>query len=448
LSTLPSQARLSPDWKEEVNQRIAAHKNRKPAPVVGQDDASTQEHHASSTRAAAAAARVAARFAKAPSYNELLENEARAAVRAAEAVSRAALQAQAVAESVLAELQAAKSAEPDWQFSDDDAPVQSHSDSSTVDVDELEAQPAGQGARKQNDWERPANGSQSYQVRWEPDAPMTYPDTSAPGARVESADWQGGARFENEQEIEIVEGAQPIHANLIQFPREIVATRKVRPRRAEGPFAEPLEPGSQLSIFEVDPEAISTDPAAADAMNPASAPTWMCPEWYGMELDNHPEGQLQANTEAETSQRDVPVTIVDHRIEQAPLTARLMAAVVDGSLALAVFLAFTTEILSHMHTMPAMRTAELAGAIGLALTSALYIALFYYLSSGTPGMMYARIALSTFEGGVPTRDERLQRCVALLLSVLPVGVGVLWSIFDEDHLSWHDRLSRTYLRSH
>ena len=34
-----------------------------------------------------------------------------------------------------------------------------------------------------------------------------------------------------------VEPAQPIYANLIQFPREMVATRKVRPRLAEGPLA-------------------------------------------------------------------------------------------------------------------------------------------------------------------------------------------------------------------
>jgi hypothetical protein len=33
---------------------------------------------------------------------------------------------------------------------------------------------------------------------------------------------------------------------------------------------------------------------------------------------------------------------------------------------------------------------------------------------------------------------------ALLLSVLPIGLGVLWALFDEQHLCWHDRLSKTY----
>jgi hypothetical protein len=36
----------------------------------------------------------------------------------------------------------------------------------------------------------------------------------------------------------------------------------------------------------------------------------------------------------------------------------------------------------------------------------------------------------------------------MLLSVLPVGVGIGWSLFDEDRLTWHDRLSRTYLRQY
>ena len=51
--------------------------------------------------------------------------------------------------------------------------------------------------------------------------------------------------------------AQPIPANLIEFPREIIATRRMRPRLGDGPGeADP----QQLSIFEVDPNTVSTDP--------------------------------------------------------------------------------------------------------------------------------------------------------------------------------------------
>ena len=61
-------------------------------------------------------------------------------------------------------------------------------------------------------------------------------------------------------------------------------------------------------------------------------------------------------------------------------------------------------------------------------------------------MKYARISLCTFDDETPTRAQMRNRLGALLLSALPVGLGLAWAIFDEDHLSWHDRLSRTYQR--
>ena len=36
--------------------------------------------------------------------------------------------------------------------------------------------------------------------------------------------------------------------------------------------------------------------------------------------------------------------------------------------------------------------------------------------------------------------------MALPLSVLPVGLGLAWALFDDNRLTWHDRLSQTYLR--
>jgi len=113
LTTSAVQADLSSSWKQEVNRRLAEHKSRKGLSAVEQQAPVGAEHHAS-RRAAEAAARVAARFAKAPSYNEMLASEARAAVRAAEAASRAALDAQAAAESLLAGLEAVSEDNHAW----------------------------------------------------------------------------------------------------------------------------------------------------------------------------------------------------------------------------------------------------------------------------------------------------------------------------------------------
>ena len=97
----------------------------------------------------------------------------------------------------------------------------------------------------------------------------------------------------------MVEPAQPIHANLIEFPREIVATRKVRPRLAEGPLGEASAFGAQLSIFEVDPGAVSTEPMAVGGLDAAAASVWTGPEWSGIELDEQPRREYLDQGRAE-----------------------------------------------------------------------------------------------------------------------------------------------------
>ncbi len=78
----------------------------------------------------------------------------------------------------------------------------------------------------------------------------------------------------------------------------------------------------------------------------------------------------------------------------------------------------------------------------------LYQFLSFSLSTGTPGMMYARIALCTFEDENPTPKAMRKRLFALVLAAMPLGLGFLYALFDEDHLGWHDRMTRMYQRSY
>jgi uncharacterized RDD family membrane protein YckC len=63
-------------------------------------------------------------------------------------------------------------------------------------------------------------------------------------------------------------------------------------------------------------------------------------------------------------------------------------------------------------------------------------------------MRYAKIGLCTFDDENPTRKAMRRRLAAVLLSVIPFGLGILWAFFDDDRLGWHDRISRTYQRSY
>lgn len=433
----------------QVNQRVAAHKDRKLIAVPAQPENNTS-HTTASARAAAAAARVAARYAQAPSYSELLAGEARAAVRAAEAVSRAAQEAQAVAESVLAGIEAAAAAEPAW--AEQASPVPAESNIAEPEWVETSVVPE---AAERSEW---ISVQEEFEARWEQDWPVKGAEPRSRHA-AEVAEAEHGVRISEvshedlrvqvwaapqSDEIGMVEPAQPIHANLIEFPREIVATRKVRPRLAEGPLATAED---QLSIFEVDPSTVSTVPVR-DASTMAAAPAWS-----GIELDATPAREY-CEDQPEDSVREIPL---EEQLEQAkpnrirpvamaPIHLRVMAAIVDGSLVVCGLLGAALLASVSVHDLPTRSAAEASAAIGLALIGAFYHLLFYALGDGTPGMRYARILPCTFDGRSPSRLHRIWRLLVALVALAPLGLGMIWALFDEEHLGWHDRLSGTYLR--
>jgi uncharacterized RDD family membrane protein YckC len=450
------------DWKQEVNQRLAAHKSRTGLSTA-ESAAPPQTQVAASSRAAQAAARVAARYAQAPSYSQMQAAEARAALRTAELATQAALDANVAAQAALAGFEAASA--NSFQQEQAAAPALAPEPLQTQAVrGAVVAGPAA--APAQADVERtpqapPQNSFQAPIQVPESETPPTRQGTDfalrppdAPRAQQSAESFAPSAENRWEQPpssrelwgseaeaIEPVEPDLPIHANLIEFPRELVATRKIRPRLAEGAYAD-VDAERQLSIFEVDPGAISTEPEAAkEASAPAapacSNPEWPRPDWSSIELEAQPTVEESAPQNA---------MVKSSVLRPAPVGYRLMAALVDGALITSVFLATVLLAMDRMQHLPAAKTAELGAALALLLVALLYQALSLLLAGATPGMSYARISLCTFDGQVPTRAQLLHRLGALLLSVLPVGLGVAWILFDDDHLSWHDQLSRTYPR--
>jgi uncharacterized RDD family membrane protein YckC len=232
--------------------------------------------------------------------------------------------------------------------------------------------------------------------------------------------------------LEPVEPMQAIYANLIEFPRELVAARKMRPRRVEGPFAL-LSQEKQLSIFEVDPGAISMEPdAAGEAPTAAREET----DWRGIELEP------QANEEGETQETPaVPLAL-----ELGSVRRRLGAVLVDGAIVAAIGLGSAMAAAPGLLHRPPARIVELGAAAAVVLIGLVYQTLFLALAGATPGMRSTRLSLCTFDGRIPTGSEIRSRLGAMLLSVAPLGLGVAWALFDDDRLCWHDRLSRTYPR--
>ena len=412
------------------------------APLEAGPEAAPEPRLAPGSLAAQAAARVAARYAQAPSYSEMLANEARAAVLAAQAASRAAQQAHAAAQSILDSLEAASAAQvaahpPASPWTANEGLEESEEEPRAM---QLEVAPEPAGTRVEL---LAVSADRGFEVRWEPELPLRRPEPvvarepRAPGlfdsARQDRRETEAEAEG---REFEVVEPAQPIPANLIEFPRELVATRKVRPRLVEAPLAG-AKTGAQLNIFEVDPGAISMEPEAPAAAGEA-APEWTRAEWSDIRLEPQPD---EDPAPQERALEDVVPSV-----QAASAGRRLLAVVVDAALVTGAVVGAAFLAATRVAALPGGRTLEIGLGCALAMAGALYLALFLSLTRATPGMRYAQIALCTFAGEIPTRRQRRARLRAMLLSVLPVGLGLAWALFDEHHLTWHDRLSKTYLR--
>jgi uncharacterized RDD family membrane protein YckC len=242
----------------------------------------------------------------------------------------------------------------------------------------------------------------------------------------------------------VVEPALPLPARILAFPRELIAPRKARPRRAEGPLRQeqgdgsedPQEPvagsefdSGELRIIEAEPDPPSP--------SPAQDPT----EWHSIHLDAEASMPQPKQSARNSTPDELP-------LQAAPLGHRAMSGLVDFSLTLAAFLLFVMVFAASTTHLPSGRIAVIgAGAILFAMWG-LYQFLFFTLTDATPGMRYAKIALCTFDDENPSRSVLRARIFAMLLSALPLGLGFLWSFFDEDTLGWHDRITRTYQRSY
>ena len=60
-------------------------------------------------------------------------------------------------------------------------------------------------------------------------------------------------------------------------------------------------------------------------------------------------------------------------------------------------------------------------------------------------MMVAGLQVASFTGDAPTQRQYFLRAIGYVLSVGTCFLGFLWVLWDEDGLTWHDRISKTYL---
>lgn len=77
----------------------------------------------------------------------------------------------------------------------------------------------------------------------------------------------------------------------------------------------------------------------------------------------------------------------------------------------------------------------------------LYFGLFTLLSGTTLGMQMRGLSVVAMDGGLPDTRHLIWRSIGYLLSAGTLLLGFIWALWDEDHLTWQDRISHTYVTS-
>lgn len=129
----------------------------------------------------------------------------------------------------------------------------------------------------------------------------------------------------------------------------------------------------------------------------------------------------------------------------ASLAERRWAGAID-----ALFLALTwAGFLGLFRSLGGEITLEKTDAIVSVVTVylfyALYLFLFTTLAGATPGMQLRGLVVVRLDGSLPDTRQLLWRSFGYLLSGATVMLGFLWALWDEDHFTWQDRISQTYI---
>ena len=141
-----------------------------------------------------------------------------------------------------------------------------------------------------------------------------------------------------------------------------------------------------------------------------------------------------------------PVDSPDLRmIPSASIQERRTAALIDiGCLAFAygAFLMLFGSLGGHFAVSKLSATVYF---FTFAFVYVQYFGLFTVFGGTTPGMMIRGLQVASFSADVPAPRQYLLRAAGYMLSAGTLFLGFFWALWDEDGLTWHDRISNTYL---
>jgi uncharacterized RDD family membrane protein YckC len=158
---------------------------------------------------------------------------------------------------------------------------------------------------------------------------------------------------------------------------------------------------------------------------------------------------LPPNSSEETLSGEPTVVVEQHSglYPVASMDERRLAALIDTACLLFAYGGFLALFGSLGGQFTFSKMSAAVYTIAFAIVYLQYFALFTVFGGTTPGMMLRGLQVVDFSGESPSPRRLLLRAAGYILSAGTFFLGFLWAMWDEDELTWHDRISHTYLSS-
>lgn len=158
------------------------------------------------------------------------------------------------------------------------------------------------------------------------------------------------------------------------------------------------------------------------------------------------QGSLDFVPVASTAPRTLGTTVEAVILCESPVATtlhRAVAAALDWAMVLIGFGLFLLGFLLAGGAFAFTKTSAVVFAGTLPLVAVTYGLMWTIAGTETPGMRWAQLRLTTFDGFKPALKHRVLRFAGSCLSLCTI-IGLLWSLADEESLNWQDHISRTF----
>ena len=235
---------------------------------------------------------------------------------------------------------------------------------------------------------------------------------------------------------ETVDSAEPEWRREVSRRLEAYRVRRGRPRpndlQSGLPFATPDDSDRSADLQEIKLyEDVEPRPRPVQRVAPKPRLN------ERVEINIQPELDFSARPD----DRAHPLTAL---VPVASLAERRRAAMLDG-----LFLALTyAGFLGLFRSLGGQLVLEKVDAVVYLAAFFLFYAQYFFLfttfAGATPGMQLRCLTIVRLDGSLPETRQLLWRSFGYVISGATV-LGFIWSLWDEDHFTWQDRISQTYV---